>query len=349
MREIRKAGRQNGNSNDSSPSCIGSGTQDAGRTGIETPGDGNGEAASLLLDHVADIIRVTGGIVDRLGDSLVFHAGSGRTHVEVKGIHTVTIDKQEVENVVLIRTELPNYRTGSRDMVVMNTMASLGALIHEGNSERVSIVSRLSMFKGDDDSGRLYLPLIACSTVFHATGLLNAIASTMGIQTPRLHLSDDQDGPSCWSKHDFEFAREKLRQFFGLCGTAGDDGLTAEIPWEAGGISAMTGDVTSLLTFNSSTVHPSMGSGLFYKLELPIHFEEEELVFFANRLNEVEYESVDAPPFFGAWCSQLQSGRLCHVGFWPNMLYQPGTVLNLAVWMFYRNRQAVAFISNNRK
>ena len=111
----------------------------------------------------------------------------------------------------------------------------------------------------------------------------------------------------------------------------------------------MTGDMTSLLTFNASTVHPSMGSGLFYKLELPLHFEEDELVYFANRLNEVEFESVDAPPFFGAWCSQLKPARLCHVGFWPNLLYQPGTVLNLAVWMFFRNRQAVAFISNNRK
>ena len=111
----------------------------------------------------------------------------------------------------------------------------------------------------------------------------------------------------------------------------------------------MTGDVTSLLTFNSSTVHPTMGSGLFCKLELPLHFEEHELVFFANKLNQVEYESVDAPPFFGAWCSHLDSGRLCHITFWPNVLYQPGTVLNLAVWMFFRNRQSVAFISNNRK
>ena len=111
----------------------------------------------------------------------------------------------------------------------------------------------------------------------------------------------------------------------------------------------MTGDVTSLLTFQADMPHPALGSGLFYKLELPIHFEEDELVFFANRLNQVEFESVDSPPFFGAWCSHLDSGRLCHVGFWPNMLYQPGTVLNLAVWMFFRNGQSVAFIGNNRK
>ncbi len=111
----------------------------------------------------------------------------------------------------------------------------------------------------------------------------------------------------------------------------------------------MMGEVTSLLTFSASTVHPALGSGLFYKLELPMHFEENELVFLANKLNQVEYESVDAPPFFGAWCSELKSGRLCHVGFWPNLLYMPGTVLNLGVWMFYRNWQAVTFISNNRK
>jgi len=317
-------------------------------TSDETPAGSNGESPSVLLDKIARAIRVTGGVADRLGNFLTYHAGSGRTRVEVKGIHTTTLDKQQVSNVVLIRSELSSYTIENRGMVLMNTMASLGAMVHEGNSERVSIVSRVSLFRGDHDSWRLYLPLITCSTMFHATGLLNAIGSAMGIRTARLNLSDDQGGPSRWSGHDFAFAAEKLEQLFGVLSTAGDDGLTAELPWEPGALSAMTGDVTSLLTFDASAMHPALGSGLFYKLELPLHFEEDELVFFANRLNEVEFESVDAPPFFGAWCSQLESGRLCHVGFWPNLLYQPGTVLNLAVWMFYRNRQAVAFISNNR-
>lgn len=349
MREIHKDKGQNGYDDDKFPSCIGFGMLDASRTEIETPGDGNGESASVLLDEIADIIRATGYVADRLGNTLTFHAGSGRTYIEVRDIQATTIDRHEVSNVVLIRTELPERPIDNRGLVVMNTMASLGSMVHEGNLGRVSIVSRLSIFSGDDGALRLYVPVIACSTVFHATGLLNAIASTMGIHISRLNLSDDQEGPSCWSKHDFEFAAEKLKQFLGVFSTTGDDGLTAEFPWEPGGLSAMTGDVTSLLTFDASTIHPAMGSGLFYKLERPLYFEEDELVFFANKLNQVEFESVDAPPFFGAWCSHLKPGHLCHVGFWPNLLYQPGTVLNLGVWMFFRNRQAVAFIRNNRK
>ena len=351
MREIHRDKGLNGydHNNEKFPYHIGSEVLDANRTEIEAPRDRNGELASVLLDGVEYIISTTGYTMDRLGNTLTFHAGSGRTHVEVRDIHARTIDGREISNVVLIRTELSKVEMEPRGLVIMNTLASLGALVYEEDSERISIVSRLSMFRGDEGALELYVLLVTCSTVFHATGLLNAIASTMGIQTPRLHLSDDQDGPSCWSRRDFEFAKEKLEQSLGLFSTAGDDGLTSEIPLEPGGISAMKGDVTSLLTFDARAMHPALGSGLFYKLELPLHFEEDELVFFANKLNQVEFESVDSPPFFGAWCSHLDSGRLCHVGFWPNMLYQPGTVLNLAVWMFFRNRQAVAFISNNRK
>ncbi len=58
---------------------------------------------------------------------------------------------------------------------------------------------------------------------------------------------------------------------------------------------------------------------------------------------------MDSPPFIGAWCRKFNPSGIAYVGFWPNFLYQPGTVLNLAVWMLHRNRQAVTFISNNRK
>jgi hypothetical protein len=110
------------------------------------------------------------------------------------------------------------------------------------------------------------------------------------------------------------------------------------------------GDVTSLLTFQTDMPHPTLGNGLFHKLELPFHFEEDKLVTLANRLNQIEIESMDSPPFFGAWCSQLgkQSG-IAFVGFWPNFLYQPGTVFRIAVWMLHRNRQAVTFINDSMK
>ena len=54
-------------------------------------------------------------------------------------------------------------------------------------------------------------------------------------------------------------------------------------------------------------------SGLFYKLEPRLHFEEDELVFFASRLNEIEFESVDAPPLFGARRSHNNCGLKCSI------------------------------------
>jgi len=129
MREIRKGKGQDGY--DRSPSQLSLGTLDGSRTEIQTPGEGYGESPSVLLDDIAYVIRLTGGVADRHGNTLTYHAGNGRTHVEVKDIHTKTIDRQEVSHVVLIRTELPGYSVDPRGLVTFNTMAALGALMYE--------------------------------------------------------------------------------------------------------------------------------------------------------------------------------------------------------------------------
>ncbi len=151
MREVHKNKGLNGYDydNDKFPYHIGSEVLDASRAEIETPG----ESPSVLLNNIADIIRASGGVADRLGNTLTFHAGSGRTLVEARDIHTLTIDKHEVSYVVLIRTELSEMEMEPRGLVIMNTLASLGALVLKGDSERVSIVSRLSMFREDNEAG----------------------------------------------------------------------------------------------------------------------------------------------------------------------------------------------------
>jgi hypothetical protein len=60
----------------------------------------------------------------------------------------------------------------------------------------------------------------------------------------------------------------------------------------------------------------------------------------ANRLNLFEFEAVDAPPFFGAWCVDFATKSLAHVGFMPNLLYIPGTAMNVAAWMMARSKIA---------
>ena len=84
MKVVSKNKGVNGYDDTKSSSQISLETQDASSGDTETP---NEEPASVLLDGVAHIIRAPGYTIDRLENSLIFHAGSGRTHVEVRDIH----------------------------------------------------------------------------------------------------------------------------------------------------------------------------------------------------------------------------------------------------------------------
>ena len=109
-------------------------------------------------------------------------------------------------------------------------------------------------------------------------------------------------------------------------------GLTVEFPWEVGACSAMVGDCTSLLQVRADMPHPLAGNGLYYRLDLPVNVTEEEAMRCAVELNRFETEGVDTPPFFGAWCYNSKINTLSFVGFWPNLMYQFGTVANIAFW-----------------
>ena len=231
-------------------------------------------------------------------------------------------------------------------ITIFNTLTALGALVQDNDTGQLSMISRLSIFEGEDTSWQLYAPLIAFIALLQSHALLNAIKQQIDMDTIDLGLPE-KDQPSRWSGEEFDFAAFQLNRI-GVLAFADTDGLSAEIPLAPDAISVINGDETSLLQIKSDTVHPAVGRGLFYKLELPIRFEEDELVYFANKLNQTEMESVDSPPFVGAWCSQLDNGLLSYVGFWPNLMYQPGTALNIAIWMLHRNKQAWAWIENIR-
>ena len=110
----------------------------------------------------------------------------------------------------------------------------------------------------------------------------------------------------------------------------------------------MVDDETALITLHSDMQHPGLGSGLFYKLELPTAYEEDELVALACELNRQEVIGVDAPPSFGAWCANANWVRLAYVGFIPNVFYVPGSATNVCSWLLPRARQARAFVENLR-
>ena len=304
---------------------------------------------SVPLDAIAGLLESAVGKVEQGENQIAFRGWAGECVIAVEPVHAKTVNGNEVSELVTIRTDLAEDLSdffSDQRIVVMNTMAALGALIKGGNAGRPIVGSRLSVFRGDDDAWNLYVPLIAFGALLHADSLLKAAVVAMGQQTGKLGLPG-QDDPSRWTASDFEFVAKRLNQV-GVFSNASSEGLTAEFPLEEGAVSAMMGHKTSLLTFHSNMAHPSLGNGLFFKLDIPLPLDEDELIYFANKLNQVEMELADSPPFFGAWCSHIENGLLSHVGFWPNLLYQPGTVLNIAVWMRMRSNQAKAFVSNHR-
>ena len=272
---------------------------------------------SALLDDIARVIKIAAENVDYRGNSITFPSNYGTTRILGNSVHVPTTDGRELSDVISIRTELPEQWSSAMDdgfMVWFNTMAALGALVRERDSGRLIVASRLTTYRGDEDARWLHIPLAAFAALLQDDALILAFTKSMRAETRRLDIPRRED-PSRWSEEDFVSAAEQLKQM-GVFSTPGDTGLTAEIPLNPGGLSAVLGDVTSLLTFQTDMPHPTLGNGLFHKLELPFHFEEDRLVTLANRLNQMEIESMDSPPFFGAWCSQLgKQSRIAFVGF----------------------------------
>ena len=310
--------------------------------------DTDSPETSVPLDDIAERIKSVYGIIERQNNRLILPVHSGQCVIEVQPVHLSTVDGQEISEIITIRSDLPEQMSGlnNSQITIFNTLTALGALVRDKDTGHLNMASRLSIFQGDDASWKLYTPLIIIIALLQSDALLNAIRQQMGLETINLGLPE-HDQPSRWAGEEFDFAAFQLNQI-GVLAFAGENNLSAELPLAHDSVSAINGDETSLLQIKSDIVHPSVGSGLFYKLELPIWFEKDELVYFANKLNQTEMESVDSPPFVGAWCSQLDTGRLSYVGFWPNMMYQPGTAFNIAIWMLHRNKQARTWIENIR-
>ena len=191
--------------------------------------------------------------------------------------------------------------------------------------------------EGDDDALLpIYVHLMAWAACYHESWLMCAVR-------PDAPEGEWAEEPSPWALEDFQQAAENIRAAGYFC-TADDTGLTAEFPWEDGAPPAMLGGVTSLMTFQSDMRHPQLGSGLFFKLELPQQFTPTQLPGLVNHLNVLELTGEGARPLYGAWCSPFDSGRLAYVGFVPNAAYWPASVSLIGSWLCWRSFHSQAAI-----
>jgi hypothetical protein len=304
--------------------------------------DDNWQPRPELLEAMRKIATIADGdetavITDR---EINFQNGANRTVIKASKVDLLTVDGQRISERIEVRTKLPDVLDDmtAEEITQANTMATTGAIVRDPDEDGVALVSSLPVFEEDTTAlVDLYPRVVANGALAQTGGLLAAmqLSSDMGLPA--------SDAPSYWGEEEFVYAENMLRQA-GIYCNAGQSSLTAEFPWEEGASSAMLGESTSLMRFQSDMPHPVAGSGLFFRLDLPINLDREELVDCANYLNFYEAKGVDTPPFFGAWCSQLDNGTLTHIGFWPNFMFMRGTIANIAFWCRARSwiaRQAL--------
>jgi hypothetical protein len=277
---------------------------------------------------------------------ITFENQGHRTTISVAKVDLETVDGFWISERIRICTPLEVFSHYNEEhLAVVNMFATTGAVVRDAEGGD-AIVSTLPVFDVDTEAlADLYTPMVARAALLHLVGPMAAAhcnSEDVGPATLRLPAWDQ---PSLWGADDFEYAKDRLRQQGFYC-NASPSGLTVEFPWEVGACSAMIGDCTSLLQVRADMPHPLAGNGLYYRLDLPIDFSEEEAMRCAAELNRFETEGVDTPPFFGAWCCNSGSGTLSFVGFWPNLMCQFGTGANIAFWCGSRSRIARQVIGN---
>ena len=308
---------------------------------------GSSNDSSVPLADIAAILRTVRGQVEESEGRISFPAGQTTTTLEVQPVHLQTTDGLEVSEIVIITTVVPerDVSFNEEQIVASNMYSALSALVRDEKDNSLRMVNRLSAYKGDDAAWKLYAPVLAFAAALQGETFAKSLGQVVGLSQESLDIPE-KDQPSPWCKDDFDAAVEPLARN-GVFANAGETGLTAEFPLEAGAVSASFGDSTSLLTFKNDMPHPALGNGLFVKLALPMHISLENIYRIANDLNRVELESVDAVPFIGAWTvSPSSKTTLVYICFWPNFMYAPGLILNLAFWMGHRSRHARAHVEN---
>ena len=134
---------------------------------------------------------------------------------------------------------------------------------------------------------------------------------------------------SLWQGEEVKEAVEQLQGPPCILAT-GDDrgaGLTAEFPFF---------ERTSLLRATTEEAHPQLGTGILFRLSLPITDSKQDWPKGAHLLNTRELDSFTRAPFLGSWCAGDQA--ITFVIFYPNIAYQPGLLWNLITSMVIRAR-----------
>ncbi len=290
--------------------------------------------------------------VELTATSASFPVLYGRCTISASPLNITTYDGLRLSEQLQARTELSYVIDDFDDsfLSLANEYATTGAALRCPETGRAVLVSRVSVF--EDDAGPLtdfYTPALYWSSLVQSFSIQQAMRRRFETdflgEKSELIGTPGCDEPSRWQAEEFARAEERLRDCGVYC-NASESSLTAEFAWEPGAISSMIGGQTSLFQMDNAITHPTAGSGLVFRLILPVSGEHEELTAHATKLNLLELDGIDIPPGFGAWSVMPRFQGVGYTGFWPNCMYQPGTVASIAAWCFTRNRIAQRVFGN---
>jgi len=312
------------------------------------------ESAPALRPEVMQILDfidadLTGGV--RTDNSLSYEGRMGPTSIRIDSVEAVATDGTRILETVHISTDVSGWvHLPVEQVALANRYAGLAALIRDPVTGKLSLETRTTLYEGFDDTLEYSKYVFLCALAIHDAGLAAAInREFLQPNEPRWQATQlpGHDRQGRWNAEEFEEAATILRsrRYFA---NAGQARLTAEFPWEDGAVSAANGHATNLLTYSGLEQHPTLGRGLFCKLELYPRFPSELVAELANSLNAFERDAVNAAPLFGAWCLTDRTGGLAYVEFWPNYLHNPNLLRNLALWMSWRSHVVREVFENGR-
>ena len=225
----------------------------------------------------------------------------------------------------------------------MNNFSALSSFVLFKDEQKIKYINRFYEYEGENIHKHFLIPSLITATISNER-IINQISMKIVLKDNFVKSIDYEEGASRWLiNSEFEETHSFLKNRF-FC-NASKNGLTVEFPWEEGAVSAAMGHETSLLQMLAEEKHPYFGSGLFYKLSLPVQPKNKPEI--VNKLNLNEFSNPDAPPFIGSWCAGFGGNQTEFVCFFPNNIYFKGIVKNFVTCMFQRSRMAKSFLEQD--
>jgi len=292
------------------------------------------------LPRLQDELRALGLDAQRAGDVLLFRRNGMTTRISLIPPRHAP-DGAAIPATLTVETRLPERMASlilAPDIVdAMNQQAALGALVAE-NGDYI-LGTRLSI-----GAGETAMEVAARLARHAATAALDAILKEDAHGAMLREPAPIAD-PAAWAPADFVAAADVLSMF--APAAANWPRLTASFALKPHPAPAEPDTATATWTLDAARPHPVLGAGLACRLDLPHTIAHRaRLLGVLNRLNGLEMQPEDLPPFLGAWCAGPGGDTPCHVMFLPNTLADcPALATTVSVWAYMRAQWANAMLA----